>query len=107
MSVHSAHAGRGCIDDKPAHDKAFDYKPVGVTARGVPPIPDATGQVRCVDQQGPLFELVPRPCSNACIAGFGSVASFFRWVSGDRTALPRLPMLRGLPRGHHLDRKNV
>ena len=61
MSVHSANAGRGWIDDKPTHDKAFDYQPVGVTARCVPPIPDATGQIRCVDQQGPLFEVVPRP----------------------------------------------
>ena len=105
--MHSANAGRGWIDDKLTHDKAFDYQPVGVTARCVPPIPDATGQIRCVDQQGPLFEVVPRPYSNACIAGFGSVASFFRWASGARIALPRLPMLRELLRGHHLDRKNV
>ncbi|MDA7905067.1 hypothetical protein N9A80_01850 [Rhodopirellula sp.] len=76
MSVHSAYAGRGCTDDKPAHDKpahdqafddqafddqafddkAFDDKAVGVTARCAPPIPDATGQFRHVDQQVPLFE---------------------------------------------------
>ena len=66
MSVHSAYAGRGCTDDKPAHDQpfddqafddqAFDDQAVGVTARCAPPIPDATGQFRHVDQQVPLFE---------------------------------------------------
>ena len=85
MSVHSAYAGRGCTDDKPAHDKpahdqafddqafddkAFDDKAVGVTARCAPPIPDATGQFRHVDQQVPLFEGFHVPAAMLALRGW-------------------------------------